>query len=176
MQGLLRGLFVLLGLMLSLTAWAGVNVNTASQSELEGLPGIGPTKASAIIEHRDAHGPFASLNELDDVPGIGPATLRNLDGMVEFGDALVSSNPDEVTPPAPKATPRSAPATGSRVNINTASQSELETLPGVGPAKALAILGDRETNGAFGSCDDLTRVSGIGPATVANLSERCTAD
>ncbi|MCB9746463.1 MAG: ComEA family DNA-binding protein [Alphaproteobacteria bacterium] len=62
------------------------------------------------------------------------------------------------------------------MNINTASQSELETLPGVGPAKALAILGDRETNGAFGSCQDLTRVSGIGPATVANLSERCTTN
>ena len=49
------------------------------------------------------------------------------------------------------------------VNINTASAAELETLPGVGPATAQAIIEDRETNGPFLTPEDLMRVTGIGP-------------
>lgn len=58
-----------------------INLNTASAEALEaGLLGIGPSKAKAIIEHRNGNGPFASVDELLEVKGIGPATLeRNRD-------------------------------------------------------------------------------------------------
>lgn len=52
-----------------------VNVNTASETELETLPGIGNTKASAIVKYRQRHGNFSSIEDLDRVPGIGPATI-----------------------------------------------------------------------------------------------------
>ncbi|MCB1866308.1 MAG: helix-hairpin-helix domain-containing protein [Chromatiales bacterium] len=53
------------------------------------------------------------------------------------------------------------------VNINTAAADELDqSLIGVGPSKAAAIVADRQANGPFASADDLTRVKGIGPATV----------
>jgi competence protein ComEA len=55
-----------------------INVNTASASELELLPGIGPALAARIIEHRTQHGPFRSVADLDKVKGIGPAKLRKL--------------------------------------------------------------------------------------------------
>ena len=55
-----------------------VNINTASASELEKLPGIGPALAQRIVEHRDSHGPFASVDALTDVPGIGKAKLEGL--------------------------------------------------------------------------------------------------
>ncbi|HKR03095.1 MAG TPA: helix-hairpin-helix domain-containing protein [Bacteroidia bacterium] len=55
-----------------------VNINTASASELETLPGIGATKAQAIITHRTSHGNFTSVDQLDNVPGIGPATINLL--------------------------------------------------------------------------------------------------
>ncbi|ELK92042.1 competence ComEA helix-hairpin-helix repeat region domain protein [Neisseria meningitidis M7124] len=55
------------------------------------------------------------------------------------------------------------------VNINAASQQELEALPGIGPAKAKAIAEYRAQNGAFKSVDDLTKVKGIGPAVLAKL-------
>ena len=55
---------------------AQVNINTASVSELETLPGIGTTKAQAIINFRNSHGNFRSIEELDNVPGIGPSTIN----------------------------------------------------------------------------------------------------
>jgi competence protein ComEA len=56
------------------------------------------------------------------------------------------------------------------VNINTASQSELEQLPDIGPVTALAIVEFRTENGAFTSVDELLEVSGIGDATLAKVA------
>jgi competence protein ComEA len=67
-----------------------------------------------------------------------------------------------------------APGAHAGVNINTASQAELETLQGIGPAKAKAILDHRKKNGLFKSPDDLQKVSGIGPATVQKLRKDIT--
>jgi competence protein ComEA len=61
---------------------APVNLNTASVAELDGLPGVGPTTAQAIIDHRSTHGPFGSVEELLDVRGIGDAKLEQLRGLV----------------------------------------------------------------------------------------------
>ncbi|MBA2362730.1 MAG: helix-hairpin-helix domain-containing protein [Chloroflexia bacterium] len=55
-----------------------VNINSATQEELETLPGIGPTKARAIIEYRRAEGPFQTPEELQEVSGIGPKTWEGL--------------------------------------------------------------------------------------------------
>jgi competence protein ComEA len=59
-------------------ALGAVNVNTATQSELEALHGIGPVKAKAIIQYREKNGPFRTLEDLDKVPGIGKATLEKM--------------------------------------------------------------------------------------------------
>jgi competence protein ComEA len=53
-----------------------VDVNTADQAALEAIPGIGPVKAAAILQHRDEIGSFDSVEQLLDVTGIGPATLE----------------------------------------------------------------------------------------------------
>lgn len=55
-----------------------VNINTAGIQELETLHGIGPALAQAIVDHRDDHGPFASVEQLTDVRGIGEAKLDGL--------------------------------------------------------------------------------------------------
>lgn len=57
---------------------------------------------------------------------------------------------------------------GSAVNVNTASQSELEGLPGIGPAMAKRIIAEREKQ-PFQNVDDLLRVKGIGPAKLAKM-------
>ena len=54
-----------------------VNVNTATQAQLETLPGIGPVTAASIIERRRRQ-PFRRLEDLLDVSGIGPAKFRDL--------------------------------------------------------------------------------------------------
>lgn len=53
-----------------------VNINTASATELEALPGVGPALASRIVEHRDLNGPFSSVDDLIMVSGIGPSKLE----------------------------------------------------------------------------------------------------
>jgi len=60
------------------------------------------------------------------------------------------------------------------VDLNRASQSEFELLPGVGPSTAAAIVDDRSINGPFASVDDLDRVAGIGPAKLDALRDLVT--
>ena len=55
-----------------------VNVNTASAAELEMLPGVGASRAKAVIEAREAKGGFKSLDDLLAVKGIGEASLAKL--------------------------------------------------------------------------------------------------
>ncbi|HEX2029893.1 MAG TPA: ComEA family DNA-binding protein [Actinomycetota bacterium] len=59
-----------------------VNVNTATATELEELPGIGPVLAEAIVAYREEHGPFTSVDQLEDVSGIGPVTLEEIRDLV----------------------------------------------------------------------------------------------
>jgi competence protein ComEA len=61
---------------------APVDLNTATVDQLEALPGIGPTIAAAIVEHRDRSGPFRSVDDLLDVAGIGPSRLEQLRELV----------------------------------------------------------------------------------------------
>lgn len=59
--------------------------------------------------------------------------------------------------------------TGERMDPNVAGDEELDRLPGVGPAKALRIVREREENGPFTSIDDLARVQGVGPGSVERM-------
>lgn len=68
------------------TAHAVTDINTATQSELELLQGIGPAKAEAIIAHREKHGDFVSKEALEDVDGIGPGTMKQLYGDITVGN------------------------------------------------------------------------------------------
>ncbi|MFM8417290.1 MAG: ComEA family DNA-binding protein, partial [Actinomycetota bacterium] len=55
-----------------------IDVNRATADDLDRLPGIGPSTAKAIIDHRTRNGPFASVDDLLAVRGIGPATLAEI--------------------------------------------------------------------------------------------------
>ena len=61
-----------------------------------------------------------------------------------------------------------------KININTASAAELQSLKGIGKKRAMQIVQDREANGPFASPEDLTRIKGIGPKTVAKNLEVIT--
>jgi len=59
-------------------AYAAVNLNTASQAELETVKGIGPAKAKAIVEHRNKNGPFKSVDDLKEIKGFGDKMLSKM--------------------------------------------------------------------------------------------------
>ena len=61
-----------------------------------------------------------------------------------------------------------------RVNLNTASEKELQELPGIGPAMSARIVEYRETNGDFQQLEDIKKVRGIGPAKFEKLKDKAT--
>lgn len=85
--------FVVSCLLWTSAVLAQVNINTASQQQLDSLKGIGPSKAKAIVNYRKKNGPFRSVEELRNVPGIGEATLQNLRGEVSISGASLVASP-----------------------------------------------------------------------------------
>ena len=62
----------------------------------------------------------------------------------------------------------------SKININTATQSELETLPGIGPSTATKIINYRKENGRFNSIEDIKKVKGIGDSKFSQIKDLIT--
>ena len=149
-----------------------VDVDRAPAPELARLPRVGAALARTIVADREAHGSFGNLAGLDRVPGVGAGLLATLGPHVRFSGAPAMSQPDTGRRSRRRAAPVASPAPGP-VNLNTAVAAELQRLPGIGPAKAKAIVAYRDAHGAFGSVADLARVPGIGPSiarSVQNLA------
>lgn len=62
-----------------------VDINLATQEELEALPEIGPETAKKILEYRQIHGDFQDVEEIMDVPGIGPVTFEAIKDLITVG-------------------------------------------------------------------------------------------
>ena len=156
-----------------------IDADRASAPELARLPRVGLRLAKTIVAERETKGPFGSLEGLDRVPGIGPGLLATIAPHVTFSAPVRSAfAPASGQFARPELPPRGVPATPAAgalvptVNLNTASASELDALPGIGPARAAAILQEREARGPFASVDELSRVPGLGPAAIARLRDR----
>jgi competence protein ComEA len=61
-----------------------VHINTATEKELQRLPGVGPAMAQTILTYRQQHGPFKTMADLDNVPGIGSSRLEQWQGLIVF--------------------------------------------------------------------------------------------
>ncbi len=109
----------LLALLVSFVVCCGssfaVDLNKATQAELEALKGIGEVKAKAIIEYRTKNGPFKSADDLDNVKGVGKGIIAKVGGDLTIdGKALGmpsgSDKPMEKKTAKAKKTMESAPA------------------------------------------------------------------
>jgi competence protein ComEA len=63
-----------------------ININTATVSELDTLPGIGPTTAQKIVDYRDTKGPFLNIEDIVNVSGIGPTTYDRIRDLITVGE------------------------------------------------------------------------------------------
>lgn len=151
----------------------GIDINSADATTLATLPGIGESKAAAIIQYRTENGPFKTVDELDNVSGIGPSTLASIRDLVSIGAGTPAAPQSGTSAAAPTPAPAGSTAAGCPVNINSADLAGLKNLPGIGDSKATAIIQYRTDNGPFPSCDALDNVSGIGAATLSSIAPCC---
>ena len=152
-----------------------VDINNATQKELEDIKGVGPASAKKIIAGR----PYKSVDELSKA-GISAKSVETMKPFVTVGKAQAVPVTATAKKAATKVTaPVSAAATdltkatkdvkakakstnaklapGTKININTADQATLEKLPEIGPAKAKAIVEGRP----YKAVEDVMKVSGI---------------
>jgi competence protein ComEA len=159
--------------------------NRSGEEELDRLPGIGPSTAQALVADREERGGFARPEDLLRVRGIGPATLAKIRPHLDFSSGVPLAPPGRGFRGGEMRTDRegsgvnmsSRPANPldqavSRVDLNHADPEELQSLPGIGPALAQRILESRLRDGPFRSPEDLLRVRGIGPTTLARLRDQ----
>lgn len=146
-----------------------IDLNKATMSQLIKLPGIGPSKARAIVEYREKIGKFTDLEQLMEVPGIGEKTFERLKDYL-FVEEKVYKQTDlkiiEVDNSKSQKISQDFP-----INVNSADLKTLQKLPGIGEVKAKAIIEYREKNGGFRTIDELKNVKGIGEKTFEKIKE-----
>lgn len=84
--------------------------------------------------------------------------------------ALTSKDPASTSTEAASASTSTSSAASNLLDLNQATQAQLETLPGIGPSKALAIITYREQHNGYQSVEQLLKVKGIGPKMLARIS------
>ena len=172
-----------------------VDVNNADVTTLQTLPGVGPAIAEKIVANR----PYRSYADLEKVSGLSKSKVDAMKGQVTFGATTAkteskssksvtttSSTPSSksvtttTTKPAASekstvtsTSSKSLSATG-KVNINTASQEELDVLPGIGPVRAQAIMDYRKEHGNFKSIEEIKNVKGIKDGEFSKIEDRIT--
>jgi competence protein ComEA len=145
-----------------------IDLNTASPEEIARLPAIGMSLAKRIVANRSSAGPFEGLSDLERVAGVGPALLEKLQGSVRFGGVIRRSLPPAPHGPSIGGSVSYAGAAGP-VNVNSASETELRALPGIGPVRARALLAYRRDKGPFAAVSELRAVPGFTKSLVKKL-------
>src|SRR3954466_11967398 len=176
--------------------------SAAPVAQLSASPGAAPAVAVASGSASVAPSASAAVTLIVDVAGAvrKPGVFsfapgdRVIDAVERAGGALekadltllnlaapLTDGQQILVPKKGAAPPTGAPVTGGAptgptalVNINTADEPTLETLNGVGPVLAAAIIQYRTEHGPFSSIDQLDEVSGIGPATLEDLRSQVT--
>jgi competence protein ComEA len=161
-----------------------IDLNRADRAELLQVPGLGPSLAQRILDYRSEHGSFQNIDELRHVHGVGPTILERFRPWLTVRpwrpDSPVESHMAMLRSAEIKAASSATDAGGRKsvrkkdvqptdpINVNTATLTDLQRLPSVGPKRAQLIIDERQKR-PFASIDELRRVPGIGAKTLEKL-------
>jgi competence protein ComEA len=141
-----------------------VDLNTASQKDLEALPGVGAATAKKIIAGR----PYASVADVKKA-GVSQSTIDKIQGQVTVSASSANAPASATKPKSGAKQTQPATAPGGKVDLNTASQTDLEALPGVGAATAKKIIAGRPYAGVA----DLQK-AGVSQRTIGKIQDQVT--
>jgi DNA uptake protein ComE-like DNA-binding protein len=144
-------------------ASAKVDLNGASEKDLEGLPGVGAATAKKIIAGR----PYSSTSDLSKA-GVSAATIKKITPLVTVGGASAAPGTSFATRSAAPKPSASTPG-GGKVDLNSASAAELKELPGVGDATAKKIISGRP----YSAVGDLSK-AGVSATTIGKITPLVT--
>lgn len=145
---------------------AKVDLNNGSEADLVALPGIGPATAKKIIAGR----PYSAVGDLAKA-GVSAKVITQITPLVTVGAAAPAAASAPMAMASAKAAPAAAAAaSGAKIDLNTASEKDLESLKGVGPATAKKIIAGRP----YASAADLSK-AGVPANTITAITPYVTA-
>lgn len=157
-------------------ALATTSKATADAAELV-IDVAGRVRRPGIVTLPTGSRVFEAIKAAGGIKGkVDTSTLNLARELTDGEQIVVGLKPVEAVDPAAPigGAPGGSGTAPALINLNTATAEQLDTLPGVGPVTAQAILGWRSENGRFSTVDDLLDVKGIGEATLAELRDLVT--
>lgn len=149
----------------------GVYKLTAGSRAFEGVEAAGGFREDACEDFINLAGALRDGQRLV-IPTVEEAEAARENGVYEEVWAADTENPAESVDAGNEA----STSTGGQVNINTATESELTGINGIGEGKAAAIVQYRQENGRFASAEDIMKVSGIGEGTYEKIKDSITVE
>jgi len=155
------------------------NEKVSNSSEIENNLIIvyvcGAVKKNKVVTLKENSRVCDAIDAVGGVTSDADLTNINLAYMLEDGEKIyIPKKGEETQIDSIISSNSSSSIKNKKININKATQTELETIPGVGPSTASKIIDYREKNGKFTKIEDIKNVSGIGDAKYENIKEYIT--